>query len=231
MNKRVNHNSSKGSSNKVHHRNFLLTALIIAAALAITISTIVLNNPSPTADTKLMSGEARVEDNSGEVSATLPMFHRVDENYLRGARPLRGGIGTLNKLGVKTIVDLRSTYDHTEDVQIAAEAAGLNYTWLPTSVWTPPTDEEANRFVALVNDTDQGPFFVFCADGLNRIGEMTAIYRVARSKWTVEKALDEADECGFSPYYYNLRNYVWDYARKFRPEAVPPSGRRVSPLD
>jgi len=231
MNKRVNQNLSKGSSNKVHHRKFLLTALIIAAALAITISTIVLSNSSPTDNIKPTSVEARLADNSGEVSATLPMFRRVDENYIRGAQPLRGGIGTLNKLGVKTIVDLRSTYDHTDDVQIAAQAAGLNYTWIPTSVWTPPTDEDANRFVSLVNDTEKGPFFVFCADGLNRIGEMTALYRVTRSKWTVEKALDEADECGFSPYYYNLRNYVWDYARKFRPEAVPPTGRHVSPLN
>src|SRR5262245_47766603 len=141
MNKRVNQNLSKGSSNKVHHRKFLLSALVIAAALAITITTIVLSNSSPTANTTFASDQARLSDNSGEVSATLPMFHRVDENYLRGSKPLRGGIGTLNKLGVRTIVDLRSTYDHSDDIQIAAQAAGLNYTWIPTSVWTPPTDE------------------------------------------------------------------------------------------
>jgi protein tyrosine/serine phosphatase len=99
------------------------------------------------------------------------------------------------------------------------------------SVWNPPTDEEANQFVSLVTDTTRGPFFVFCADGLNRIGEMTAIYRVAHSNWSVEKALDEADGLGFNPYYYTLRNYVWDYARKFRPSAVPPTGRRVSPIE
>jgi len=214
----------------VHHKKFLLTAIITAAGLAVAISTIVFSsspNQSPTAS----RGEPRLEDTAGEVAATLPLFHRVDESYVRGSQPLRGGIGTLTRLDVKTLVDLRSIYDHTDDVKDAAEAAGLGYEWVPMSVWNPPTDEEANRFVSLVTDTTRGPFFVFCADGLNRIGEMTAIYRVAHSNWSVEKALDEADGLGFNPYYYTLRNYVWDYARKFRPSAVPPTGRRVSPIE
>ncbi len=212
----------------MHHKKFLLTAIIGAAALAIAISTIVFSSGTPTSRPDETRGEPRLEDTAGEVLATLPLFHRVDENYVRGAQPLRGGIGTLTRLGVKTVVDLRSSYDHTDDVKAAAEIAGLDYEWVPMSVWNPPTDEEANRFVSLVTDRARGPFFVFCADGLNRIGEMTAIYRVAHSNWSVEKALDEADELGFNPYYYTLRSYVWDYARKFRPSAVPPTGRRAS---
>ncbi|PYT05623.1 MAG: hypothetical protein DMF60_11320 [Acidobacteria bacterium] len=167
---------------------------------------------------------------AGEIAATLPLFHRVDENYVRGSQPLRGGIGTLKRLGVKTLVDLRSIYDHTDDIKAAAELAGLGYEWVPMSVWNPPSDDEANWFVSLVTNTSKGPFFVFCADGLNRIGEMTAIYRLAHN-WTVEKALDEADELGFNPYYYTLRSYVWDYARKFHPSAVPANGRRVSSFE
>jgi protein tyrosine phosphatase (PTP) superfamily phosphohydrolase (DUF442 family) len=217
----------------VRHKKFLLTAIVTAAALAIAISTIVSSKSSPAESISgnASRGEPRLADTAGEVAATLPLFHRVDENYVRGSQPLRGGIGTLTRLGVKTLVDLRSIYDHTDDVKVAAEAAGLGYEWVPMSVWNPPTDEEANRFVSVVTDTTKGPFFVFCADGLNRIGEMTAIYRVAHSNWSVEKALDEADELGFNPYYYTLRSYVWDYARKFRPSAVPPTGRRVSPLE
>ena len=215
----------------MRHKKFLLTAIITAAGLAVAISTIVFSSGSPNGSSAGSRGEPRLEDTAGEVAATLPLFHRVDENYVRGSQPLRGGIGTLTRLGVKTLVDLRSIYDHTDDVKAAAEAAGLGYEWVPMSVWNPPTDEEANQFVSLVTGTTRGPFFVFCADGLNRIGEMTAIYRVAHSNWSVEKALDEADELGFNPYYYTLRNYVWDYARKFRPSAVPPTGRRVSPIE
>jgi protein tyrosine phosphatase (PTP) superfamily phosphohydrolase (DUF442 family) len=215
----------------VHHKKFLLTAIVTAAAVAIAISTIVSSKISPLKSISVDAGRSEpiLPDTSGEVAATLPLFHRVDDNYIRGSQPQRGGIGTLTRLGVKTVVDLRSIYDHTADVKVSAEAAGLAYEWVPMSVWNPPTDEEANRFVSLVTDATRGPFFVFCADGLNRIGEMTAIYRVAHSKWTIENALAEADELGFNPYYYTLRSYVWDYARKFRPSAVPPEGRRISP--
>jgi protein tyrosine/serine phosphatase len=204
--------------------------MIAVSALAIAISTIVFssnppNNSAPGTET---GRKTRIDDTSGEISTTLPFFHRIDENYLRGSQPSHGGIATLARLGVKTLVDIRSTYDHTDDVKRSAEAAGLDYEWVPTSVWNAPTDEEATRFVSLVTTTERGPFFVFCADGLNRIGEMTAIYRIAHSNWSVQKALDEADELGFNPYYYNLRSYVWDYARKFRPNSVPTTGRRIS---
>ena len=219
----------------MHHKKFLLAVVVVIGALAIAISTIVLGSSpgeSKTPDAApVSSAEQPLEDSSGEVVATLPLFHRVDENYVRGSQPMRGGIGTLKRLGVKTVVDLRSIYDHTDEVKTAAEIAGLGYEWVPMSVWNPPTDDEANKFVSIVGDTAKEPFFVFCADGLNRTGEMTAIYRVARNNWNVQKALDEADQLGFSPYYYTLRDYVWDYARKFRPSAVPPTGRRVSSIE
>jgi protein tyrosine phosphatase (PTP) superfamily phosphohydrolase (DUF442 family) len=215
----------------VYYKKFLLASIITAAALAIGVSTIVVSNGFPADSRSATTRAERVEVTPGEIAATLPLLHRVDDNYVRGSQPLRGGIGTLKRLGVKTLVDLRSIYDHTDEVEAAAEVAGLGYEWVPMSVWNPPTDDEANRFVSLVTDTSKGPFFVFCADGLNRIGEMTAIYRVAHSQWTVQKALDEADDLGFNPYYYTLRSYVWDYARKFRPDAVPATGRRVSALE
>jgi protein tyrosine/serine phosphatase len=219
--------------NRVRHKKFLLSAIFTAVALTLAISTIVSSKSSP-ADSiseDASAGNPRLSADAGEIAATLPLFHRVDESYIRGSQPLRGGIETLTRLGVRTVVDLRSIYDHNDDVMVSAARAGLAYEWVPMSVWNPPTNEEASRFVSIVTDSTKGPFFVFCADGLNRTGEMTAIYRVANNKWSVEKALEEADELGFNPYYYNLRGYVWDYARTFRPSAVPPTGRRVSPLE
>ena len=217
----------------MRRKKLLLAAITTAAALGVAVTTIVFGNGTPGNSksdglTPSSRNDAPLEESAGELATTLPVFQRVDENYARGAQPLRGGISTLSRLGVKTVVDHRSIYDHSDDVKAAAEIAGLGYEWLPMSVWNPPTDEEANRFVSLVTDTTKGPFFVFCADGQNRTGEMTAIYRVARHNWSIEKALDEADQLGFGPYYYTLRNYVWDYARKFHPSAVPPTGRRVS---
>ena len=172
-----------------------------------------------------------LSDADARVTTTLPMFRRLNENYTRGAQPASGGIETLTRLGVKTVVDLRSIYDHTDAVGLAAEQAGLRYYWLPLSVWNPATDAQAREFVALVTDESKGPFYVFCDDGLHRTGEMSAIYRVTRDHWSVEQALKEMDEVGFNPYYYSLRSYVWTYARKFDPQAVPRGARHVSAFE
>jgi len=126
----------------------------------------------------------------------------------------------LRKLGVRSVVDLRSSYEHSEEIQTAAQRAGLAYYWLPLSVWEPPDDAQVSEFMSLVTNMSKGPFYVFCADGLHRTGEMTAIYRIMHDNWDIKRALAEMDEIGFSPYYYSLRNYVWRYARKFRPASV-----------
>jgi len=154
-----------------------------------------------------------IDENSGEIRAALPLFHRVDPDYMRGAVPARGGPELLLKLGVKTILDLRSSYDRTPAVAAEAERLGLGYHWLPLSVWDPPIDAQTAEFLSVVTDKSLVPVFVFCADGLNRTGEMTAVYRMARDQWSVEEAIKEMDDAGFSPYYYSLRNYVWSYAR------------------
>jgi protein tyrosine phosphatase (PTP) superfamily phosphohydrolase (DUF442 family) len=215
------------------HRKKLLLGLLVTLAIAIVAVTIIVfsntgsaNAPKPEAAT---TAPAPVDERRAEVTATLPLFHRLDANYARGAQPARGGIGMLERLGVKTVVDLRSVYDHTDDIGIAAERAGLRYYWMPMSVWNPPTDQEAKAFATLVSDESKGPFYVFCFDGLNRVGEMSAIYRLAHDKWSIKQALQEMDNLGFNPYYYSLRSYVWTYARKFHPQAVPPGARRLSP--
>lgn len=213
---------------------FLLTAVVITAALAVMIAAFTVKQKSSARDGAKAVVEAPsgpLKDDDAEVKATLPMFRRLNEVYMRGSEPARGGMSALARLNVKTVIDLRSIYDHTDEIRISAGLMGLRYHWLPMSVWDPPTDQEAQKFLALVMNESEGPFFVFCSDGLHRTGEMSAIYRIAHDNWSVEQALKEMDEVGFNPYYYTLRNYVWTYARKHHPEAVPPSGRRLSAFE
>ena len=195
----------------------IVTVCVLAAAAIV--AGLLSADSEPRAEAE--SSSTPLNDDSAEVAATLPAFHRAGNNYTRGAVPNRGGLSTLKRLGVRSIVDLRSQYDHTDEIRQTATALGLNYYWMPTSVWDPPSDTEAAQFVKLVGDQSKGPFFVFCGDGLNRTGEMSALHRVINDGLTVEQALKEMDDAGFNPYYYNLRQYVWTYARKFRPEAVP----------
>lgn len=166
-----------------------------------------------------------IDENSGEVKAALPLFRPVNKEYLRGAQPYASGVNVLVRLGVRTIVDLRSKYDRTPGLADEADRAGLGYYWLPLSVWDPPTDAQTAEFLAVVTNPSRGPVFVFCTDGVNRTGEMTAIYRIIHGGWSVEEALKEMDDAGFSPYYYSLRNYVWSYTRAHKPRRGD-TGRR-----
>ena len=216
-------------------KKFLIVAIILAAAVAIAVASIVLGNASshksaePPAASEKTPADSTLNETSAEVTTSLPLFRRLGQDYMRGSQPAHGGISVLQRLGVKTVVDLRSIYDHTDDIGVAAERAGLRYHWLPLSVWEPPTDKEAKDFVSLVTDQSKGPFYVFCSDGIHRTGEMSAIYRVMHDDWTVEQALKEMDEFNFSPYYWSLRSYVWAYARKYKPVAVPPVARGLGP--
>lgn len=174
---------------------------------------------------------APLKDSSAEVEVSLPLFRRLDENYTRGSEPASGGVRVLRRLGVKAVVDLRSVYDHTDEVARAAETAGLDYYWMPMSVWNAPTDKEARDFVALVTDRSKGPFYVFCADGVNRTGEMSALYRLTNDNWTIQQTLKEMTDLGFNPFYTTLREYVWTYARKYKPNSLPETARRLSPFE
>lgn len=218
----------------VSKTKFVLIALGITAVLAVVIAALTIKSNSSTYDrakaiTEPPSGP--LKDNDAEVKAALPLFYRLNKDYARGSEPAHGGVSALSRLGVKTIIDLRSAYDHTDKIAVSAGVAGLRYHWLPMSVWNPPADEEVKKFLALVTNEAEGPFYVFCADGIHRTGEMSAIYRIVHDNWSVEQALKEMDELGFNPFYSSLRNYVWTYARKYRPSAVPPTGRRLTAFE
>ncbi|HKY06536.1 MAG TPA: hypothetical protein VJQ56_16680 [Blastocatellia bacterium] len=214
----------------IKNKMFLACAVLLAAPILVVVTASIIRRAAGDNDGPAASPLA-LGDQSAEVKSSLPLFHRLNDNYIRGGQPLRGGVRTIEKLGVRTIVDLRSTYDHTDEIGVAAERIGLRYYWIPLSVWNPPEDEETRKFLSVVTDDANGPFFVFCADGLNRVGEMSAIYRIAHNGWKIEQAMDEMDKLGFNPYYYSLRSYVWTYARKYHPKSVPDSARRVSPFE
>jgi protein tyrosine phosphatase (PTP) superfamily phosphohydrolase (DUF442 family) len=216
------------NKNKVLVAGFLAATVVAGILLGNAVFSSRAGQPTPTPP-----GQPPLPDDGiAAIRTSLPLFCRIDSHYTRGSEPAHGGVEMLTKLGVRSIVDLRSSYDRTDEIRIAAERAGLTYYWLPLSVWEPPDDKQVSEFMSLVSDMSRGPFFVFCTDGLHRTGEMTAIYRIVHDNWDIKRALAEMDEIGFNPYYYSLRNYVWSYARRFRPGSVNNkeriSGRQAS---
>src|SRR5215468_2560956 len=78
-------------------------------------------------------------------------FGKVNDYLYRGAQPKDEGLDQLKRLGIDTIVDLRSELrgliEHERD---RAESLGMHFVNLPGSGWATPKDEEIARFFSLV---------------------------------------------------------------------------------
>lgn len=137
----------------------------------------------------------------------LPNLHRVSEGLYRGAQPTAEGIEQLKKLGVKTIVNLRSS---ESDRKILGDT-GLTYKHIPMTAWR-PNDPDVVRFLQIVGDANNLPVFVHCRRGADRTGMMVAIYRVAVQGWSKDEAIAEMTQGGFAfnTGWRNLVRYIRD---------------------
>ena len=107
----------------------------------------------------------------------LPNFHRVSDDLYRGGQPTRGGFAALEKMGIKTVVNLRWTRTDRGTV----ENLGLVYEHFGIKGWH-ATMGDAVRFLEVVTD---------------KTGFVCAAYRVVVCGWSKDKALREMQDSRF----------------------------------
>ena len=122
----------------------------------------------------------------------VPNLHKVSDHLYRSAQPTAEGMGNLKKMGVGTIVSLRSF--HTDRDEIGN--TGLAYEHIYMKAWH-PEEEDIVRFLQIVTRPQKGPVLVHCQHGADRTGAMCAVYRIAIQGWTQEEAVKEMTEGGF----------------------------------
>ncbi len=135
----------------------------------------------------------------------LPNLHRVSPGLYRGAQPTAEGMRELRKLGVRTVVNLRSFHSDRHEIG----DTGLAYEHIFMKAWH-PEDEDVVRFLQIVTDRDRTPVFVHCQHGADRTGTMCAVYRMVVQGWTREEALSEMTNGGFGFHegWQNLLDYM-----------------------
>jgi protein tyrosine/serine phosphatase len=144
----------------------------------------------------------------------LPNFHKVNEHLYRGAQPLSGGMRLLAAQGIRTIVNLRGEDEGTRAEEQDARAAGLRYFNVPMQGLSRPTDEQVERVLSIINDSQNWPVFVHCNHGKDRTGTIIACYRISHDGWTSEKAKAEAKHYGMSWVQFGMKDYIKDYFDK-----------------
>jgi tyrosine-protein phosphatase SIW14 len=157
----------------------------------------------------------------------LPNFHQVNEHLYRGAQPQSGGMRKLAAQGIKTIVNLRGEDEGTRAEEKDARAAGLRYFNVPMQGLSRPKDEQVEKVLAIINDSQNWPVFVHCNHGKDRTGTIIACYRISHDGWTSEKAKAEAKHYGMSWVQFRMKDYIKDYYDKHR-AARPAQSLKVS---
>lgn len=135
----------------------------------------------------------------------LPNFHRVAPGLYRSAQPTADGLAAAEKLGIKTVIDLRALHS---DAKLTA-ATKLRVERIRFNTWH-PEDDDAVRFLQLVAQPRNGPFLVHCLHGADRTGTMIAIYRIAVQGWKKDDAIREmtGGGYGFHAMWSNLIRYL-----------------------
>ena len=145
---------------------------------------------------------------AGNLPATgVPNFHQVNGRVFRGGQPSAEAWPSLANLGVKTVIDLRRTDEHsTVEEARAVEGAGMRYVNVPIKPRTTPSKEQMANIMALFNSGE--PVFVHCHAGKDRTGAVIACYRIAHDGWKADQALNEARSFGMGSTQFGLKDYV-----------------------
>ena len=150
-----------------------------------------------------------------------PNLHQVSKTLYRSAQPTREGMAGLEKLGVRTVLNLRSFNSDRGEIK----GTKLGYEHLTMKAWHPEY-KEAVAFLKLVNDPAKTPVLVHCQHGADRTGTLCAIYRVAVQGWTKEEAVREMTDggYGFHEVWKNLPAWIADLdIAKLRKDAGIPN--------
>ncbi|MEM7395948.1 MAG: dual specificity protein phosphatase family protein [Verrucomicrobiota bacterium] len=135
----------------------------------------------------------------------LNNFHKVSDTLYRGAQPEPRGFAELKKMGIKTVINLRTLHSDRE----LCEAADLDYVHIRTQAWE-GEDDEVVDFLKVALDPEKQPVFVHCQHGADRTGTMCALYRIVEQGWTREEAIKEMTTGGFGFHriWVNLPRYI-----------------------
>jgi protein tyrosine/serine phosphatase len=136
-----------------------------------------------------------------------PNLHRITPLLFRSEQPTALGMKNLEKLGIRTVINLRY-FNHDDD-----EVEGTSLRTERTKILTWRVDDRhVIEVMRMMKDTTKGPFLIHCQHGADRTGLMSAMYRRIYLGWSAEDALRELTDGGYGYHsiWRNIQRYVRD---------------------
>lgn len=137
---------------------------------------------------------------------------RVAPGVLRGAQPGREGYATLKAMGVKTVIDMRTS----ESEQKLVGAAGMRAIAVPIEMSRKGLKEKVEQVVALMSDPANQPVYVHCRHGQDRTGIVVAAYRMKQQGWSLADAESEMQSFGFNDVWVNFKKFIRQYGAQLK---------------
>lgn len=135
----------------------------------------------------------------------VPNLHRLTSMLYRSEQPTALGMQNLEKLGIRTVINLRAFNSDAEEL----EGTSMRGVHVPVHTWHLETED----IVAVMRELrkpENGPFLIHCQHGADRTGLMSAMYRMTEQNWSAQDALKELIDGGYGYHslWRNIKRYV-----------------------
>lgn len=143
----------------------------------------------------------------------VPNLHKISDNVYRSAQPSAEGMQNLEKMGIKTIINLREFHDDKDE----AKGSSIRRIDIPMLAWN-IKDENVVEALRQLGNKGEGPYLIHCMHGADRTGVVSAMYRIVYDNWDKEKAIDEMRNGGFG--FHEVWANIVDYLKKVDVNAI-----------
>jgi protein tyrosine/serine phosphatase len=123
----------------------------------------------------------------------------------------------LDSYGIRTVVSLIDVRSHREQVARQARILrerGLSFEEIPMEPETPPSPEQLERWLSLLDDPERLPILVHCKHGVVRTGMMVAVYQLEAGATDNEAVLQDLPMFGHDldrPHRAPMREFIRGY--------------------
>ena len=140
-------------------------------------------------------------------------LNRVTPQLYRSAQPDAAAMRDIEKLGVRTVINLRYLHDDKDE----AHGTKLRLRRTKMDTWH-IEDEDIVRVLAMLRRNGDGPFLVHCQHGADRTGVVCAMFRIVEEGWSREDAIRELKDGGFG--FHTLWKNIPRYLEKVDVEKI-----------
>jgi protein tyrosine/serine phosphatase len=135
----------------------------------------------------------------------VPNLHQITPTLYRSEQPTALGFRNLEKLGIRTVINLRAFNSDDDEVR----GTSLRTERVKILTWN-IDDNHVVDVMRMLRHPENGPYLIHCRHGADRTGLMSAMYRILEQGWSVDDALAELTGGGYGYHavWKNILRYV-----------------------